>query len=168
MLVFAAVGALAAVLFSTLDRRQTIKRQHRSLNATRAAIVDESAILNTLNPESEAASALQAVVQTRVNSYLGLKPKRPKLTTPIFFMVIFAAFGIATATAVARSTTDQDIAVYSAFCGLTSTMSLLVAVSIARALHQWRRRARPQIEPPTDPEETELRVDAAQPSKRDA
>jgi hypothetical protein len=168
MLVFAAVGAIPAILCLSLDRRTTIKRLHRSLNATRAAIVDESAILSTLDPESDAAAALQGVIQTRVNSYLGLDPKRPKLFGPIFFTAVFAAFGVVGAIAVARATKDTDVAVYSAFCGFWATMSLLVAVSIARTLRQWRRRARPQIGPPPDSEMTEFRADSAEPSKTDA
>ena len=168
VLVFAAIGAFPAVLFSGLDRRVAIKRAERALTVNRAALVDESAILDTLDPNSEAAVALRRVIEIRVNSYLGLNTRRPKLLAAILWAVVFAIGASFMASVLSRATTPPDVAVDAAFLGFSATMSALVTLSILGALWKWKRQSSHQADPRSDSEMAPMEADSVEASKSDA
>jgi hypothetical protein len=138
---FALVGVVPALGVLRLDRRVMLKRLRANAQATRTAIADEVAILKSLEAGSPAALQLNAVVEQRLNGYLGLTIQRPKLIRPLLFAVLCATCTALVGLEFARSNSTLDHVVYAAGMGFFATMSVGVFISVFRVMRRYRSRS---------------------------
>lgn len=136
--ILGAAAAAALVSIATLSSR---RRAHRQAAATRSVIGQETAILQSLDPTSEAAARLREVVDARTRAYVGIDFARPRILGASIEATVWglAAGG---ATSLLVQSPPAHAASWLGFAlGLSSTMAAFVCTSVVRALASYKRRA---------------------------
>ena len=119
-------------------------------------------ILKELPADSPAAAQLDAVIQLRLNGYLGRPPLR--LGNAAVFVLLLGAAVTWMALELGSAKTTGDFAVYGAGAGFFGGMLLQVGLSVATVYSQHRRAtageaaasaAKPETEPEPEPEQRE-------------
>ena len=109
---------------------------------TRAAIAEETAILQRLDPDSVAAVHLKAVLEERTRVYVGLKPVRPRLGGTAVLASILAAATSWMLTSWLRATDIADEFVYGVGVGFFGGMTAYVVLASTRHVLRYRRRVK--------------------------